>query len=91
MRIIRPNTLCYIINSRAGNNGRVVTAIKNLGRIEIRMADGSRKIFPCWSIHPGVPDFLGEQTFVIAEYQLLPIIPGQKETNIKKEQVLETP
>lgn len=72
---IWPGALCIVVNSRAGNNGAHVTAIERIDRDLFVEPDGRQTFEPAWVVDRMLAGWNGVLGNVVAEDQLIPIIP----------------
>lgn len=58
---LKAGDLCFIVNSEAGNNGKVIQLVKPLGIFNLlSWNDDVGKHVMFWEIVPSLPDFTGE-------------------------------
>lgn len=70
---IKPGTMCYIVESEAGNNGKVVQAVKIIGYGNIYDRNGFLTEGNVWEIDPPLPDYSGKIGVQCPEFQLKPM------------------
>jgi len=76
----KPGDLAIVINSCAGNEGRIVRCIRLTEYSGQTLPDGGRENCAVWEIDKPLPDFLGLYGLYIGDYQLRPLrgLPGNE-------------
>lgn len=69
----KPGDLAMVINSTAGNDGKIVSVIAPLGRHLTRGPNGIIGTLFWWKISPPLEDWSGTVGDDIADFQLRPI------------------
>lgn len=73
----KPGDLAVVVNSKAGNDGKLVTCIR-LARAKILNRNGAFESGPIWEVDKELASFSGSRDRYIADRQLRPIRdPGE--------------